>query len=250
MPGPNTSINVQVFRGSPGGPIQTQALVNGSTPLSTIEVVDSDQAYDLEIDNVAVVHQIIFDVPKSLLGLTSPINVPVDVISGGGADISSLVLDMDRASDVATMTLFDPTAAPGESVPYVISGLLPGSAFNFFIDEALLFSGLLDGTGSSAGSFIMPTLPDDSQPRPGAVDRAHLVVHEARGEADLHDGRLIEVRLDPRRLLRPADPEPAGGIERARERHEPSRELAPASDEEDDHVERPADAPREFDAAR
>ncbi len=50
---------------------------------------------------------------------------------------------------------------------------------------------------------------DEPQPRPGGVDGAHLVVDQPAGQSLGADHGLGQVRGHPRRLLRPADPQPA-----------------------------------------
>ena len=78
---------------------------------------------------------------------------------------------------------------------------------------------------------------DQAQPRPGLVDRAHLVVDEAGGQRDVADGLLDDVGRDARGFLGPRDPQ-AGGILHVRAaRGDLLHELRARGDERDDHVE-------------
>jgi len=52
---------------------------------------------------------------------------------------------------------------------------------------------------------------DEAHRLPLVVDRAALVVDEARVEADLLNRNEGQIALDLRRLLRPCDPEPSAG---------------------------------------
>ena len=68
----------------------------------------------------------------------------------------------------------------------------------------------------------------EPQPRPRVVDRAHLVVDETVRETDVAHDVLGEVGRDVRGLLRPRDPQPAGGLDRAA-RAMPKRRSSSAS---------------------
>jgi hypothetical protein len=52
---------------------------------------------------------------------------------------------------------------------------------------------------------------DEADRLPVSVDRGALVVDEPRGKPDLLHCREVEVRLDLRRLLRPATQSPSAG---------------------------------------
>jgi hypothetical protein len=61
---------------------------------------------------------------------------------------------------------------------------------------------------------------------PAVVDRAALVVDEARGQAHLLHDVERQIRLDPGSLLRPGDPEPVRRVEvRASKRRSSSSRL-------------------------
>src|SRR5215211_7458177 len=81
-------------------------------------------------------------------------------------------------------------------------------------------------------------------------DRGALVVDEAGVEPGALDGLEVEVGREARRLLRPRDPEPSGGIEAARQPVEAAPELDRSSDEEEDDVHPVAGTPEAFDAGR
>src|SRR5512142_1972162 len=78
--------------------------------------------------------------------------------------------------------------------------------------------------------------PDEAESLPVAVDRTALVVDQAGRQADPLDGVEVEVGLELRRLLRPRDPEPVGGVERVAERREPPLQVGPVGREQDDHA--------------
>ena len=59
---------------------------------------------------------------------------------------------------------------------------------------------------------------DEPQARPGLVDRADLVVDQPDRERELADDVLGQVGRHARRPLRPGDPQPAGRVDRLRER--------------------------------
>jgi hypothetical protein len=80
------------------------------------------------------------------------------------------------------------------------------------------------------------------QARPDLVDRADLVVHERRRQAELADDRLADVGLHARGALRPGDPEAAGRPQRNAQRRQPTLELRALPVEGDDHVELPTQA--------
>jgi hypothetical protein len=75
---------------------------------------------------------------------------------------------------------------------------------------------------------------DESDRLPALVDRAALVVDEPVPEADPLHGVEIQIGLDPRRALRPRDPEAVGGIERVAQGGEPPVEVRKARGELDD----------------
>ena len=83
---------------------------------------------------------------------------------------------------------------------------------------------------------------DEAQGRPGVVDRAHLVVHEARGQAGVADGAVIEIGANPGAALGPGDPQAAARLERHDERVETAFEQRARAGELDDDAERAAQA--------
>src|SRR3954469_9846372 len=82
----------------------------------------------------------------------------------------------------------------------------------------------------------------EAESLPALVDRAALVVDEAALEAEPLHRLEVEVRLRPRALLRPRDPQPAVGGEAALQRREAASESRPARREQDGDVDGAAPA--------
>ena len=80
--------------------------------------------------------------------------------------------------------------------------------------------------------------PHQAKPRPGRVDRTHLVVDEPEREGELAHHVLGHVGRNLRRLLRPGDPAAAIREHGPAERVDPTLELRAARHEEDDDISR------------
>ncbi len=136
-----------------------------STPLPYTPLLEiGDLLFDADQPGESLKNQLLFDIPKSLLSLSAS-EIPIGIVSQdpfGVKDTSSLSFDLLRWTKDSTLTLFQGVANPGELVPFSISSLTPNSPFNFFIDNQLLFSDILDFSGGFSGSFEFPSgLSDD-----------------------------------------------------------------------------------------
>src|SRR5262245_19008966 len=76
---------------------------------------------------------------------------------------------------------------------------------------------------------------DEAYGLPGVVDRGALVVYEPSLQADALDGVEVEVRLEPRGLLRPGDPEAVRRAQRSLQHSEPAPQLGARGREEHQH---------------
>jgi hypothetical protein len=119
-------------------------------------VPDSDGSVIHDFD------EFLFDVPKSLIGLTSATgNIPIGLTS----ESNGTIIDQDRAIFDLNRWLEDPTLAtfgagipvPGTPYAFQVSGLQPNSAVNFFVDERTVFAGTTDSSGGLSSSFTFPS---------------------------------------------------------------------------------------------
>lgn len=120
-------------------------------------------AHEPELDGSSepIEDQLLVSLPKSLLGLTAD-QVMMNVLSEDGSgihDVMFLIFDQSRYAKDASLKLFQGEVFANRMLPFQISGLTPDSLFNFFIDENLLFSDVLDSAGAFSGSFLFPDLP-------------------------------------------------------------------------------------------
>src|SRR6266542_2226270 len=91
-------------------------------------------------------------------------------------------------------------------------------------------------TGPISAQLAIGEAYYESEPRPGLVDGAHLVVDEPCGEADLAHRVLVQIGRHGGSLLRPGDPQPARALEPARQPGEAAIEVRPPFGEEHHHV--------------
>jgi hypothetical protein len=136
-----------------------------TTPEMVVENETTDSFVDEAVSEPATT-RIEAVIPKSALGITA-IEVPVVATAGDSVmpyDTAFLTFDMERWLKDPTLTTFGtgvPTA--GQPYPVAFSGLLPGSPFTLYLDETVMRTGTLDGSGAFSGSFTFPSdLPTDS----------------------------------------------------------------------------------------
>lgn len=107
-----------------------------------------------------------FRVAKSAFAFGAD-QVPITVISQAsefGAVVDSLAFVYNRTQylDDPTMSVDRESALAGTSIDFTLSGLTPNESFELSIDDSVLLSDFLDGSGGFSGSVMLPTtLADD-----------------------------------------------------------------------------------------
>jgi len=111
-------------------------------------------------------HVITFEVPKSMLFLTAN-EVPMGLVSQDANTLS--ILDSATTTYyqefwkmLPALVLQQNYAAPGESVPFEITGLLPNDTYNLYVEDSLISSGALLPDGTATGTFVFPLVPLDT----------------------------------------------------------------------------------------
>jgi len=159
------------------------------TPLPTPTQLVREELLDVSF-SFPLADAFLFAIPKSLLNLTA-LDVPVGVVSEDAAtvvhDNMSLIFDRNAFEDTPTLTLFQGEVRPEESVLFTISGLLPNSNFNLFVDDQLVLSNTLDAAGGFSGNFIFPSLPPDNY---------FVVAQDASGESAFNVIEALQPALD------------------------------------------------------
>ena len=124
---------------------------------SPVLIVGTEES-GLDVPGVPLEHQFEVRIPKDALGLTA-MDVPVGVLSVETQihDTAALVFNRDLFQETPTLTVPREVAAPGENVPFEVSGLTANTDFELSIDDEVVFSGTLDSTGGFAGSFVIPS---------------------------------------------------------------------------------------------
>src|SRR3989338_317924 len=106
--------------------------------------------------------QIVFAIPKSLLGNFGTLDVPIGVVdedeTGSMYDKLSLTLNLDQFADEPSMTIFKGEAKPGDHVYFTVRGLTPKSPFKMFVGDAAVLAETLSADGTFIGTFKMPNL--------------------------------------------------------------------------------------------
>ena len=162
--GVDREVRVDVGRGELGGPLATSGFVIDyalelQTPLPSAPLREREP--ELDDGLLDVEEQILLGIPKSLLEITA-LEIPVGIASmngGGVEDFVSTVFEFDRFEKDTTFALNQASIEPGESLAFEISGLLPNSVFDFYVDEELSFSETLSPNGDFSGKFTFPDLP-------------------------------------------------------------------------------------------
>jgi hypothetical protein len=136
------------------------------------------ELYDKNIPGVPKQSSLWVKVPKGLLNLVAP-EIPAVATSGMGGDVSDRVVfmfDTFRWMNDATLQLYGTgLPEPGSPYPFSVSGLVPNSFFDVFVDDMMVLNGFLDPLGSFSGQFIFP-------PNKSAVDVHYLAVQDNTGE--------------------------------------------------------------------
>ena len=142
--------------------------LNGQTyPLPKTPTYDiEDETYDLDEPAVPMQTSFLFSIPKDLLDFTTTY-APAVATSGIGMAVfditTNLFFDLERWKiDPVLETFGTGIPTPGVSYPYEISGLEPYDDFNLYLDDTIVASDNLDGSGGYSGSFIFPSsVPTD-----------------------------------------------------------------------------------------
>jgi len=120
------------------------------------------------LDDPAVPYKqvITFEVPESMLFLTAP-EVPVGLVSqdlatGGLVDTGFMMYYQEFWKMIPALVLQQNYAAPGDPVPFEITGLLPNDAYNLYVEDSLISSGALLPDGTATGTFVFPSVPLDT----------------------------------------------------------------------------------------
>lgn len=147
-----------------------------TTPLSRPPAIFKAELHDQEfVAEDSAIAQLQFEVEKDLIGLDidyilgiSPDEIPVGVFVKGGStihDSDSFLFTMDHwLRDPLLQTFGNGVPKPGEPYPIQIEGLQPNDSFNFYLNEDLIFSGVLSPTGTFDGSFIFPVNLSNAEP--------------------------------------------------------------------------------------
>ena len=135
-------------------------ITSSTDPLPGYPIAEVEhELYDIDADGVPVGASLWFEIPKTLLGLTAA-EVPMVATAGSEAaiyDTLFLYFDTLRWLDDPTLETFGTgVPVPGEDYAFAVSGLESGSPFEVSVDDSLVLSALLDGTGSYSGVFGFP----------------------------------------------------------------------------------------------
>lgn len=156
----------------------TDTVLGTTVPLATPLVEIENEQSDLDVAGSPGALSTLLDISKLLLGPLAD-HVPVVGTAGDGSsifDTQPFVFDAIRWLEDPTL-LEAGNGVPTPGAPYLFSvlGLQPFDTFNLFLDDDVVFSGLLDATGSFSGSFVFPT----SVP----IDQLHfLTAQDSTGE--------------------------------------------------------------------
>jgi|GEM_PF-3123596 len=117
------------------------------------------ELYDTNLPGVPTESSLVVKIPKMFLNLIAP-EVPAVATTGLGGDIfDNLIFAFDTfrwMNDATFETFSTEPPEPGAPFTFAVTGLLPNSFFDVFVDEMLVFYGELDPTGSFSGMFIFP----------------------------------------------------------------------------------------------
>lgn len=148
-----------------------------TTPLPQQPVEAPDAQFDGSVTSY-VATSFLFRIPRSGLGLAVA-EVPVMAAAGDSSntyDTEPFEFDSLRWQKDPTLETFGTgVPVPGQPYPVALSGLEPSSPFALYVDDDLVLSGTLDGTGAFSGSFVFPT--DKSE-----VETHFLTAQDSTGE--------------------------------------------------------------------
>ena len=121
------------------------------------ESVTANEIDDFEETSEPLTTSFFLKIPKTLLDLSAT-EIPLVTTAGENStiyDTADLVFDLERWLKDATLTTFGTgTPTPGAYYPIEISGLKPNDPFNLYLDDTLVLSDTIDGTGSFSGGFV------------------------------------------------------------------------------------------------
>ncbi len=107
-----------------------------------------------------------FEIPKGMLSLSAS-EAPVVATAGNSTsihDTAGFIFDSQRWLKDPTFTTFGTgVPTPGSNYPFDISGLEPNDPFDLYLDDILILSGTLDGSGSFSGNFVFPADMSNSE---------------------------------------------------------------------------------------
>ncbi len=111
-------------------------------------------------------HVITFEVPKSMLLLTAT-EVPMGLVSQDARTLSILdsaptIYYQEFWKMTPALVLQQNSAAPGELVPFEITGLKPRDSYTLFFEDSVFMSGALQPDGTATGTFVFPSVPLDT----------------------------------------------------------------------------------------
>ena len=146
---------------------------NAVTPMAQQPLIDDSTIIGDTNDPSGVgvpMEQLLFHVDKNLVGMNSigAHFVPMGLVS----EESSTIVDTDSLEFNLQRWLDDPTlTTSGNGVPvagqpyaFTIAGLNANDTYSLYLNDVLVASGMLSGTGSAGGSFVWPSgLPADAQ---------------------------------------------------------------------------------------
>jgi hypothetical protein len=141
--------------------------VKTGKPVGTIGPIMVDHGtslIDMNSPSTPLEDQLIFDLPKSDLGLSAA-TVPVYVDAHDPSnrnvivDSASLVYDQNYFHTTSFFDVFTDLISPGQSVPFQAGGLMPGNPYSLFVDDRQIQTGTVNPSGGVTGTFVMPVLP-------------------------------------------------------------------------------------------
>jgi len=151
-----------------GGVIRDLSTGSTRTLPGTPEILSSVKFVDLaEGGGTPILDDMVFTLPKQYVGIDTTLTpmsateIPIGVL----AQESSIIYDSDQFIFNLNQWLDDPTLetfgtgvpTPGANYPFKISGLKPNSLFDFYVDDRLVLSDMLDASGGFSGNFVFPS---------------------------------------------------------------------------------------------
>ena len=117
--------------------------------------------FGLDVDPIPWQHQLLFDIPKSALSLSSNV-VPVGIIAednltGTIQDTTGLQFDRGISTGDLDLILSQDQADPGDLIAFSASGLSPSWIFSITVVGNRVLSVFSDTLGLASGSFQIPS---------------------------------------------------------------------------------------------